>query len=243
MAVVPYTNSGDTKKEQVAGMFNKISKKYDFLNHLLSLNIDKLWRKKAIRILSGFNPARIIDIATGTADFAIAACKLNPGQITGIDISQGMLDIGRQKVKKKNLEGIIELVLADSEELPFGSNCFDAAICSFGVRNFETLEKGLKEAYRVLNENGVFVILEFSKPGKAPFKQVYNFYFKKILPAIGRVVSKDSSAYSYLPDSVDAFPSGIGFIDILKKAGFVENKMVPLTFGIATIYICKKSKT
>lgn len=243
MAVVPYNNSGDNKKKQVAEMFNNISPRYDFLNHLLSLNIDKLWRKKAIRLLNSYNPSKIIDIATGTADFAISASQLNPQSIIGIDISQGMLDIGRVKIKKKKLENIIELQLGDSENLIFDDNTFDAAICAFGVRNFESLENGMKEILRVLNPGGALIVLEFSRPSHTPFKQLYNLYFRNILPFIGRIVSKDMSAYTYLPESVGAFPSGERFMLLLKEAGYNEGRIIPLTFGIATIYEVTKPKS
>ena len=242
MAVVPYNNSGDNKKKQVAEMFDNISGKYDFLNHLLSFNIDRLWRKKAIRILRGYKPERILDIATGTGDFAIAASKLNPQSITGIDISQGMLEIGKQKVVKKKLGNIIDLQLGDSENISFNNGAFDAAICAFGVRNFEVLEKGLSEILHVLKEGGVFIILEFSKPTQTPFKQLYNFYFKNVLPLIGRLVSKDMSAYTYLPESVGAFPSGNNLMDVLRKIGFRDERLIPVTFGIATIYVATKPK-
>ncbi len=243
MPVVPYKNSGDSKKKQVAEMFDNISAKYDLLNHLLSFNIDKAWRNKSIRLLKPVTPKTILDVATGTADFAIAARKLKPQKIVGVDISSGMLEVGKKKVVKKGLQNLVELVQADSENLPFEERSFDAAICAFGVRNFENLEKGLEEIFRVLNDNGVCLVLEFSMPPKFPFKQLYNFYFKYILPKIGRVVSKDISAYSYLPDSVHAFPYGKQFMDVLEKAGFKETKQFPVTFGVATIYMATKLKS
>lgn len=240
MAVVPYKEKDSGKKQQVAEMFNNISKNYDFLNHFLSLGIDIIWRKKAIKFLKNDNPKQILDIATGTGDFAIEALALNPEKVTGVDISEGMLAVGRAKMKKKGLDKIIELQLGDSEKLLFDDNTFDAVIVSFGVRNFENLEKGLKDMNRVLKEGGKAVILEFSKPTKFPFKQIYNFYFKAILPKIGKLISKDNAAYTYLPESVDAFPFGNDFLQVLERAGFKENKCKPLTFGISSIYIGQK---
>jgi demethylmenaquinone methyltransferase / 2-methoxy-6-polyprenyl-1,4-benzoquinol methylase len=243
MAVVPYKNSNDPKKKQVAGMFDNISGRYDFLNHTLSFNIDKTWRRKAVKILENYSPKFILDVATGTGDFAIAASKIKSDKIIGVDISEGMLKVGQEKIEKKRLSKIIELKLADSENLPFVDNHFDAAIAGFGIRNFESLEAGLSEVLRVLKEEAPFVILEFSKPESTPFKQLYQFYFKNILPAIGRLVSKDKSAYTYLFKSVGAFPSGKIFLDVMRKVGFVNNKMIPLTFGIATIYLGHKPKS
>ena len=240
MAVVPYKEEVGTKKEQVATMFNNISKKYDFLNHFLSMGIDIIWRKKAIRLLKDKQPKQILDIATGTGDFAIAALKLNPTKVTGIDISEGMLNVGKEKIKAKGLTDKIELQLGDSEKLQFNNNTFDAYTVGFGVRNFENLEKGLTEMLRVLKPNGTAIILEFSKPKKFPIKQIYNFYFNKILPGIGKLVSKDSSAYTYLPESVDAFPDGEDFIKILNKIGYKDAKAIPLMFGIASIYKATK---
>lgn len=230
------------KKDQVEEMFNRISKRYDLLNHLLSANIDKVWRRKTIKKLEVFQPKNILDIATGTGDFAIAASKLEGVKITGIDISAGMLEVGRKKIIKKNLSGSIELLKADSENLPFEDEIFDAAIVGFGVRNFENLEKGLLEIKRVLKPGGVFFVLEFSKPQKAPFKQFYHFYFTQILPLVGRMISKDSNAYTYLPESVNKFPDGDIFLTILANVGFKENKCFPQTFGIASIYEAHKTK-
>ncbi len=240
MAVIPYKEDVGSKKEQVATMFNNISKKYDFLNHFLSCGIDILWRKKAIRLLQPSAPKEILDIATGTGDFAIAALKLNPNKVTGIDISEGMLNVGREKIKSKGLTNKIELLLGDSENLPFEDNKFDAYTAGFGVRNFENLEKGLAEMYRVLKPNGTAVILEFSKPKTFPIKQIYTFYFNKVLPGIGKLVSKDNSAYTYLPESVDAFPDGQDFINILTKLGYHNATAIPLLFGIASIYKANK---
>lgn len=240
MTVVPYKEKDGSKKEQVATMFNNISKKYDFLNHFLSLGIDIIWRKKAIRMLKDKEPKVILDIATGTGDFAIAAMKLNPNQVTGIDISEGMLSVGKEKIKEKKLDKVIELKLGDSENLNFADNTFDAYTVGFGVRNFENLEKGLTEMLRVLKPNGTAIILEFSKPKKFPIKQLYNFYFNKVLPGIGKLVSKDNAAYTYLPESVDAFPDGEDFTNILKKLGYKNPKATPLMFGIASIYKANK---
>lgn len=240
MQVVPYKEQNTGKKEQVAAMFDNISSKYDFLNHFLSLGIDIQWRRKAIRMLSGDHPRRILDVATGTGDFAIEALKLNPDKVVGIDISRGMLEVGHQKVKKRNLEGKVELQLGDSENLPYEDNKFDAVIVAFGVRNFENLEIGLGEMLRVLEKNGKVIILEFSKPKIFPLRQLFNFYFSTVLPKIGRSVSKDTSAYSYLPESVKAFPNGNDFVKILKNVGFKEASCKPLTFGISSIYTGRK---
>lgn len=234
--VTPYKEDELGKKEQVALMFNNISPRYDLLNHLLSLGIDIQWRKKAIRLLKPLQPKNILDVATGTADFAIQSLSLNPEQVTGIDISDGMLEIGREKIKKKNIDHLISLENGDSENLRFPDNKFDAVIVAFGVRNFENLESGLAGMHRVLRKGGKVVILEFSKPSSFPFKQIYNFYFKSILPIIGNVISKDNSAYTYLPESVQAFPQGSVFLDILNKTGFNQTECIPLTFGICSIY-------
>ena len=240
MTVLPYKEQQAGKKEQVADMFNSISRKYDFLNHFLSMGIDVLWRKKAIRLLKKDGPKLILDIATGTGDFAIEALKLNPDKVIGVDISEGMLAVGKEKIKKKKLESKIELQLGDSEKLLFEDNNFDAVIVSFGVRNFENLSKGLTDMNRVLKHGGKAVIVEFSKPKSFPFKQIYNFYFKFILPVIGRLVSKDRAAYTYLPESVQSFPDGDNFLKILTDCGFKNTKCIPLTFGISSIYIGEK---
>lgn len=240
MTVTPYKAQSAGKKEQVAAMFNNIAPKYDFLNQLLSLGIHKSWRKKAIGLLKVQHPKLILDIATGTADFAIEAMKLNPERVTGVDISEGMLKLGQKKVNKLGLQDKIKLTPGDSENLPFPDNSFDAITVGFGVRNFENLEKGIADIYRVLRPEGQLVILEFSKPQHFPVKQVYPLYFRYITPFIGKLFSKDSSAYTYLPESVHAFPSGDEFLKVLTKAGFRENRAVPLTFGIASIYSAKK---
>jgi demethylmenaquinone methyltransferase / 2-methoxy-6-polyprenyl-1,4-benzoquinol methylase len=240
MQVRPYKNSDHQKKQQVERMFDNIAPKYDFLNHFLSLGIDRLWRGKAIKILSGFKSDFILDVATGTGDFAIAALKLKPQKIIGFDLSEQMLNVGRSKVEKLGKDHIIEFRKGDSEAMPFADEQFDAITVAFGVRNFENLEDGLKEFVRVLKPNGVVIILEFSKPKYFPMKQLYLFYFFSILPLIGRMVSKDSSAYSYLPESVMAFPDDQKFLSVLQKIGFSKTKQKRLSFGIATIYIAQK---
>ncbi|MFT4032828.1 MAG: bifunctional demethylmenaquinone methyltransferase/2-methoxy-6-polyprenyl-1,4-benzoquinol methylase UbiE [Siphonobacter sp.] len=240
MVVVPYKQEDSSKKEQVAKMFDNISHRYDFLNHFMSLGIDILWRKKAINLLKPEKPQTILDIATGTGDFALEALKLNPKKIVGVDISEGMLSHGREKMKRLGVENIIDLQKGDSEKLSFADNSFDAVIVSFGVRNFEDLEKGLSDMNRVLRPGGTCVVLEFSKPKGFLFKQLYNFYFKYITPTIGKWVSKDRVAYSYLPESVQAFPDGQDFLNIYERVGFRQTKCIPLTFGISSIYIGKK---
>jgi demethylmenaquinone methyltransferase/2-methoxy-6-polyprenyl-1,4-benzoquinol methylase len=239
MAVVPYKEQDASKKEQVAQMFDTISPRYDFLNHLLSGGIDILWRKKAIRMLRPERPQTILDIATGTGDFALEALALRPEKIVGVDISEGMLAYGREKIKRLKFDSIIELRYGDSENLPFESNSFDAVIVSFGVRNFENLERGLSEIYRVLRPGGTAVVLEFSQP-KGWFRPIYQFYFKYITPTIGGFFSKDRAAYAYLPESVQAFPSGAAFLRVYEQAGFSDTKCIPLTFGVSSIYWGKK---
>lgn len=240
MAVVPYKAENSGKKEQVTRMFNNISHRYDFLNHFLSLGVDKIWRKTAISFLKPLKPRNILDVATGTGDFAIQSLVLNPEKVTGIDISEGMLEVGRKKVERLKLSAKIELWAGDSENLPFGEDIFDAVTVGFGVRNFEDLERGLSEIWRVMKPGAMVVVLEFSRPRKFPMKQVYNFYFKNILPGLGRLISSDKSAYTYLPESVEAFPDGTDFENILKKVGFKETACKPLTFGISSIYTARK---
>lgn len=240
MTVVPYKEEKSAKKEQVARMFDNISRNYDFLNHFLSLGIDRGWRRKAISLLSAAQPKEMLDVATGTGDFALEAMKLNPNKITGIDISEGMLEIGRKKIAQRGLSDRIVLLSGDSENLPFPENKFDAVTVAFGVRNFENLEKGLSEIFRVMKPGATLVVLEFSKPARFPFKQLYNFYFKAILPVIGRVVSKDKAAYTYLPESVQAFPDGKRFESILNQVGFKNTTCTSLTFGISSIYTGQK---
>ena len=236
--VTPYNNS-KSKKEQVTTMFDNIAASYDFLNHSLSLGMDNVWRKIAIKKLTN-KPAIILDIATGTGDFAVSAAKYTNAQITGIDISQGMLDVGIKKIAQKNLTSRITLQKADSENLPFDSNSFDAITAGFGVRNFENLEKGLSEMHRVLNTTGMVAILEPSTPKYFPLKQLYKLYFHHVLPTIGSWISKDKNAYKYLPESVDAFASGNEFITTLEKVGFKECKYIPLSFGIVSLYVAIK---
>ena len=240
MEVVPYKDNSTGKKEQVAVMFDNISGKYDFLNHFLSFGIDILWRKKAIKMLNKNRPEYILDGATGTGDFAIEALKLNPEKIIGIDISKGMLEVGRNKINKLNLQDRIELRYGDSENLPFEDNKFDAVIVAFGVRNFENLDSGLKEISRVMTQGGKAVILEFSVPEVFPLKQLFNFYFNTVLPQIGRFISKDNAAYSYLPESVKEFPNGEDFVYLLKNVGFKKASCNQLTFGISSIYTGQK---
>lgn len=238
--IVPDANSSLGKKQQVENMFDGIAGKYDFLNRLLSFRIDVLWRKKVIKILRPFNPQNILDVATGTADLAIALTTLAPKAITGIDISAGMLAIGQQKIEKRGYANLIKLQKADSENLPFESNTFDAVTVAFGVRNFETLVKGLEEIYRVLKPDGQFVILEFSKVKKAPLKQFYHLYFRYITPMIGKLFSKSTTAYTYLPNSVQVFPEGEEMCVILQNVGFKKVVCSSLSFGIASIYHCQK---
>ncbi len=240
-SVKPYNKADSTKKEEVAEMFDNISHKYDFLNHFLSMGIDKGWRKKAIRLLSKYQPKEILDIASGTGDFAIAALKLNPSKVVGLDLSEGMLKVGREKMKKKKVDHIIEMIQGDSENLPFENESFDGITVGFGVRNFENLEDGLSEMLRVLRTGKPAFILEFSKPKKFPVKQSFKFYSKYVIPKIGRSISKDKAAYAYLPESVEAFPEGQEFINIMEKVGFKNISQKIVSGGIATIYIGEKS--
>lgn len=225
------------KKEYVRTMFNDIASRYDFLNHFLSLNIDYLWRKNVINILKPLKPKLILDVATGTADLALQATTLQPEKIIGIDISEEMLKIGQKKIFDKNKESVIQLINADSENMPLESDYFDACMVAFGVRNFENLKQGLKEMYRVLKPNAVLVVLEFSKPAKFPVKQFYNFYFKRILPVLGKLISKNDNAYMYLPESVNQFPDGESFTAILAEIGFKNLEIRKQSFGIASIYV------
>jgi demethylmenaquinone methyltransferase/2-methoxy-6-polyprenyl-1,4-benzoquinol methylase len=235
--ITPYHNQTVTKKEQVATMFNNISGTYDFLNHFMSLGIDILWRKKAIRQLKGQQPKSILDVATGTGDFAFEAIKiLKPEKITGVDISAGMLEVAKRKIKERKLDHTFSVRLGDSEMLPFEDNLFDAITVAYGVRNYENLEKGLADMRRVLKPGGKIVILEFSKPQGFPVKQLYNFYFKHITPFFGKVFSKDARAYQYLPESVAAFPDGAAFTQLMERVGFSQTKQITLTFGISSIY-------
>lgn len=238
--VTPYQKEGEAKKKQVEEMFDNIAHRYDFLNHLLSAGIDRLWRRKAIKHIAKFLPKRMMDMATGTGDFAIdAANMLQLESLIALDLSEEMLAIGRKKLKTKKQQ-IIEFVKGDSENLSYESNEFDAMTAGFGVRNFENLEKGLKEMHRVLKPGAPLVILEVSQPDNVVLKAVFSIYFKGILPLIGRLFSKDHRAYTYLPESVEAFPKGKKFTDILEKVGFINAKYKPLTLGICAMYLCEK---
>jgi demethylmenaquinone methyltransferase/2-methoxy-6-polyprenyl-1,4-benzoquinol methylase len=240
MEVKPYKNLPGSKKEQVARMFDGISHRYDLLNRVLSLGIDRIWRKKAVNLLRPLQPRHVLDVATGTGDFALAVLKLKPEKITAIDISEGMLEVGRRKVAAQQASDKISMLCADSENLPFGENKFDAVTVAFGVRNFENLELGLAEIRRVLRPGGMLVVLEFSKPAPGLFARLYVFYFKHILPRIGQWLSGDKSAYTYLPESVDAFPYGEAFTAVLQKVGFKDTTCNPLTFGISSVYTARK---
>lgn len=239
--VVPYKDQTTGKKEQVAQMFNNISPKYDLLNRVLSMGIDISWRKKAVKMLEKEQPKLILDVATGTADFALEALSLQPDKIIGVDISEGMLNLGKEKIAKMNLTHKIELQMGDSERLLFADETFDAVIVSFGVRNFENLEKGLQDICRVLKKGGTLIVLEFSQPQGFIFSRLYYFYSKYILPTIGKIVSQDNAAYSYLPESVKAFPFGKQFLAIMEKVGFTKTEAKELTFGISSIYKGKKA--
>ena len=236
MTVTPYRNSAKGKKEQVAEMFDNIAPKYDFLNHFLSFGIDKIWRRKAIRLLIKHNPSNILDVATGTGDFAIESLKTAAREIVGVDISEEMLSFGRVKIEKLGVGKRITLQHGDAEELGFPDSYFEALTVAFGVRNFEDLPKGLTELNRVLKPGGMVCILEFSKPIYFPVKQLYSFYSFYILPFLGRLFSKDNSAYRYLPESVEKFPDGKEFLTLLKNSGFTETRQYRQTFGVATIY-------
>ncbi len=240
--VKPYNAGG--KKEEVEQMFDNIAHSYDFLNHAFSFGIDILWRKRAIKILKKENPKMVLDVATGTADFALEAVRmdLNAEQIIGVDISEGMLEVGRKKIAEKGWQQKVVLKRGDSENLPFESSSFDAYTVAFGVRNFENLEKGLSEMNRVLKPGALGIVLEFSKPKNFPVKQLFNFYFKYIMPVIGKLISKDKRAYEYLPESVQAFPSGKDFENIMIKTGYVDTKVIPLSGGIASIYLGRKPR-
>ena len=234
-SVKPYSEE-DSKTKQIATMFDNIAHRYDFLNRSLSMGIDIIWRKKAIAQLKEIKPKSILDVATGTGDFALEAMSLKPEKITGVDISVGMLELGKEKIAKKNLSNTIEMVVGDSENLPFEDNTYDAATVAFGVRNFENLEKGLTDINRVLRPGGKLVILELSTPKKFPVKQLFGFYFNNILPLFGKMLSKDDSAYTYLPMSVNAFPDGEDFKKVMSAAGFKRNTSKSLTFGICSLY-------
>ncbi|MCK8522187.1 bifunctional demethylmenaquinone methyltransferase/2-methoxy-6-polyprenyl-1,4-benzoquinol methylase UbiE [Aquimarina sp. D1M17] len=238
--ITPYKDKNRSKKEQVTEMFDTISGNYDGLNRVISLGIDIKWRKKVVNLVGNIKPQKILDVATGTGDLAINLSKTGASEIIGLDISTGMLEVGKKKINAKQLDTIIDMVTGDSENLPYEENYFDAVTVAFGVRNFENLEKGLSEIYRVLKPGGIFVVLETSIPTKTPYKQGYKFYATKILPLIGKIFSKDRSAYSYLSESAAAFPYGEAFNNILKKIGFIDVEDKPQTFGVATIYKATK---
>jgi demethylmenaquinone methyltransferase/2-methoxy-6-polyprenyl-1,4-benzoquinol methylase len=238
--IKPYKDSELGKKEQVAQMFDNISENYDGLNRVISLGIDVKWRKKVVKIVGKNNPKQILDIATGTGDLALMMASLNPERIVGLDISSGMLEVGKRKIKKAKLSNKIEMIVGDSEEMPFKDGTFDAITVSFGVRNFANLAKGIKEIARVLKPDGVLVILETSNPTKFPFKQGYKLYTNLFLPIVGKLFSKDKVAYSYLSESANSFPFGEAFNNILQKNGFNNTEHTPVTFGVATIYIASK---
>ncbi len=239
--VKPYKSLEKSKKEQVELMFDNISGNYDLLNRVLSFGIDTIWRKKAIAYLKPLQPKQLVDIATGTGDFAFEAFKqLKPEKIIGVDLSEGMLSLGRKKITAKGLDQVMEFIKGDSEGLPLKDNNFDAATVAFGVRNFENLKKGLADIYRTLKPGGMLVVLEFSKPKQFPVMQLYGFYNKFILPSVGKLVSKDASAYTYLPESVAAFPEGKDFLNIMESVGFNNNFEKRLTFGICSIYTGRK---
>ncbi|MEW2919944.1 bifunctional demethylmenaquinone methyltransferase/2-methoxy-6-polyprenyl-1,4-benzoquinol methylase UbiE [Muricauda sp. ANG21] len=238
--VTPYKESQLGKKEQVRQMFDTISKNYDGLNRVISFGIDLKWRKRMVKLLKAKAPQTVLDIATGTGDLAIAMTQTGAEKIIGLDISPGMLEVGKEKIVDKNLQDTIEMVVGDSEDLPFEDNSFDAVTVAFGVRNFENLEKGLAEIYRVLKPTGTFMVLETSVPTKTPFKQGYSFYCNHILPTIGKIFSKDRSAYAYLSESASVFPHGEAFNNILAKIGFIGIENKPQTFGVASIYVATK---
>ena len=238
--VNPYKDSDQSKREQVERMFDTISKEYDGLNRVISFGIDVKWRKKVVNKVAATQPKRILDVATGTGDLAINLAKTDAEEIIGLDISAGMLNVGKEKVAAKNLDDRIKMVQGDSENLPFEDDYFDAITDAFGIRNFETLEKGLAEILRVLKPGGIFVILETSVPTKFPFKQGYGLYTKTLLPLIGRVFSKDRDAYAYLSESASVFPYGEKLNNILRKIGFTHVEANPQTMGVATIYSASK---
>ena len=240
--ITPYvTPEQEAKKNQVARMFDGIAHRYDFLNHFFSLGIDVLWRKSCIRILRNEQPEKLLDVATGTADFAIEAVRMGLDvHVTGVDISAGMLDVGREKIAARGWNDRIQLIQGDSVALPFDEGSFDGFTVAFGVRNFEDLQGGLQDMLRVLKPGAMGLVLEFSKPKHFPIKQLFGLYFKHIMPTVGKWVSKDPAAYTYLPESVQAFPEGEAFLDEMRKAGFVDVKAKSLTGGIATIYTGRK---
>lgn len=238
--IKPYGNDGK-KSEQVEQMFDNIAPAYDLLNHTLSLGIDKSWRRKAINWLKPFHPKRIMDVATGTGDFAILACReLHPEQLTGTDISEGMMNVGREKVKKEGLANQISFVREDCTSLSFADNSFDAITVAFGIRNFDNLDRGLSEMYRVLEPDGHLVILELTTPERFPMKQLFAIYSKVVIPILGKLFSKDNSAYRYLPQTIKAFPQGEVMTGVIARAGFSQVQFRRLTLGICTLYTATK---
>jgi demethylmenaquinone methyltransferase/2-methoxy-6-polyprenyl-1,4-benzoquinol methylase len=238
--IKPDQSTAASKKEQVEDMFDSIAPHYDFLNRFLSLGIDRGWRRKAIQSLKPVAPKLILDVATGTGDLAIEALKLHPDKVIGIDLSEQMLEMGREKIARKKLDSYIELKKGDSEHLRFESNIFDAVTVAFGVRNFEHLQEGINEMYRVLKPGGRIAVLEFSRPKSFPFKQIYHLYFNYVLPLWGRILSNSKNAYTYLPESVKHFPEGTDFTAYLERAGFTHTHVQPLTFGICSLYTAIK---
>lgn len=239
-SVKPYNSADKSKKEEVAEMFDNISGSYDFLNRSLSMGVDISWRKKTVKQVKATGANHVLDIATGTGDLAIMMVKRGIGAVTGADLSAGMLKVGEKKVKEQGLESQIKLIQADSEQLPFADETFDAATIAFGIRNFENPVKGMTEIRRTLKPGSTLFILEFSKPTRFPFKQFFGFYFRFVLPVWGKMISKDSSAYSYLPESINAFPHGRAFLDLMEQAGFKNAKQQKLAFGVASLYSATK---
>ena len=238
--VTPYNDASRTKKEQVEEMFDNIAHRYDFLNHLLSLGIDITWRRKAVKYIGSIQPQKILDVASGTGDFAFEALRLNPEKVVGFDLSEGMMNYGRAKAAKMNVANVVQFIKGDSEKMPFADNEFDAITVGFGVRNFENLEMGLREMYRVTRVGGKIAILEASQPQNTIIRALYGLYFGNVVPMIGRLFSKDARAYSYLPESVKAFPEGFAFVKILENIGFRNVKWQPLTFGACAFYSMEK---
>lgn len=239
--VKPYKGSKQNKKEQVTQMFDTISNEYDGLNRVISFGIDVKWRDRVVKLVKDTNPTRILDVATGTGDLAINLCQTNAEEIIGLDISPGMLEVGKQKIKQKSLDNRIKMIVGDSENLPFEDNYFDAITVAFGIRNFMNLGKGLSEILRVLKPNGIFVILETSVPTNPVYKTGYTIYSKYVLPNIGKLFSKDKSAYGYLSESASVFPYGEELNNILSKIGFINVKDLPQTFGVSSIYTASKA--
>ena len=238
--IKPYKDSETSKKEQVAQMFDTISGNYDGLNKIISLGTDATWKKKILQMVKQLHPTSILDIATGTGDLAILFAETTATEIIGLDISQGMLDMGKKKISDKNLDSKIQMVLGDGEKIPYSDNYFDVITVAYGVRNFENLEKGLSEILRVLKPNGTFIILETSVPTTFPFKQGYYVYTNFIMPTIGKLFSKDKAAYKYLSTSAQNFPFGEALNNILRKIGFIDVQDEPQTMGVASIYIASK---